>query len=412
MPSRSILSSSSDDDDDDEDLDGNEALFSEEENSEDYTSSLGFTESMEVDSSDSEHEEKQEGSKNGVSRLKGRAAKVSPAGALRLVERGDAAVGDDGAGPSRPSHPTKNLQLSESALETKKQLKIAGIRASLQYNGYPSDVIEDLIQNNLKMHQQQKGNYFAFRLKLPNGNITASHEAIDANPYPGGKIIEKSARKCHKSDDCLLPLGHEGKCALKTAVELDPNDPLNLKIEHATTGVRTALIYAGYPIEVVDTTMENDFRIKAFPNSKSTKYGWSVKLINGKRVSNLTEILKFPYPGGKVVENPICPTVGCGKKIGHTGYCRGHGYYRSKVKREAETDSTSPSPAVKKPRAVSPSQLSRSILSSSSDEEQESDKGEEQEQPREEESPIYLLTTEDEEDSDFQGEDEYSSLYD
>ena len=251
----------------------------------------------------------------GASAPKSLAAKLPPVGASRSVQPRKPDATDNGAGPSKPPRPVIISQLLEDALETTKQLKIAGIRASLQYNGYPSNVIEDLIQNKLTLWQIRNRVSFDWGLKLPNGIYAQSYATIDANPYPGGKITEESARKCHKSDDCIKPFGHEGGCLLNAA--LDPNDPLNAQINRVTAMVRTALMYAGYPTEVVDSMMENDFRIKALPDRKSTKYRWSVKLFNGKRVNKLNAILKHPYPGGEVVKNPICPTVGCGRKIGH-----------------------------------------------------------------------------------------------
>ena len=220
---------------------------------------------------------------------------MSPAGASRPVGRGDAVVDNGGAGPSRPSNPVNRIEGADNALETGKQLKIAGIRASLQYNGYPPDVIEDLIKNKLSLYRQTGVNTFMFVLKLPNGSSAQSYTTIDANPYPGGQITEKSARKCFRSENCTKPFGHDGMCRLKTT--LDTNDHLNSLMEHATAGVRTALIYAGYPIDVVDTMMENgDFRIWVLPDSKSNKYRWSVKLFNKKNVYSLLEILKYPYP--------------------------------------------------------------------------------------------------------------------
>ena len=78
---------------------------------------------------------------------------VNAAGAVpsRPVERGNATTAEDGAGPSRPSNPLMKPINSGIAPRNSKEQKIAGIRAALQYNGYPSDVIEDLIQNKLSL---------------------------------------------------------------------------------------------------------------------------------------------------------------------------------------------------------------------------------------------------------------------
>ena len=222
--------------------------------------------------------------------------------AFKPACRPPAVATGNGAGPSRPSNPVDGNQYYISKVETAKQLKIAGIRASLQYNGYPPDVIEDLIQNSLSLYPQKYRHFCVWALILPNGETVTTYGEIDANPYPGGKVVV----------------------------------------------------------------------------------------------------------------NRICHTVGCGGKFGHKGGCRVS--HLRRVKRKAAPMAQF-SPAKRQARTVPPlpSQSSQSILSSSSDDEQEIEergKGEEQEQPREEESPIYLLTTEDEEDSDFQGEDEYSSLYD
>ena len=331
---------------------------------------------------------------------------VNPTVAVKPADRLGAA--DNGAGPSKPNIPGNNLKLPESEWETVKKLKVAGIRAALQYNGYPVDVIEDLIQNKLKLWQLKQWHSFKWALYLPNGKMACTYGDIDAYPYPGGKITEISARKCFKSEDCTRPYGHGGSCVIPKSAD-DLNTHIDLQMHHATAGVRTALKYAGYPIEVINKMMENDFGIVAHPKwKKTTKYYWSLKLPNGNHVVKLTHILNNPYPGATLPANPVCHTLGCGKIIGHRGRCKGPHF--EWYKHEVEDNPASPSPSKKRPRAVSPSpvpnKLPGSILSSSSDEE-----AEENEDSGNEESPIYLLTTTEEEDNgDGENDDEYRSL--
>ncbi len=298
-----------------------------------------------------------------------------------------------------------------SDIEDKKQRRIAAIRAALHYNGYPADVIDDLMQNSLKLRINARKSGFAFFLRLPNTKHAESYLDIEANPYPGGTITKKEDRKC-PFPQCVKLLGHQGRCmgraANKTEYQSDYEtsdsemsnpassqqhamgrtfeddafairekkmkktntrnldddlDEIDLILNHATIGVRTVLRYAGYTPKMIDEMMEDEFSIvpRDYDIYKK-KYTWSLQLPDGTCVSAISHILDNPCSGGKVDASPLlCHTLGCGKRIGHTGPCRVPASDRFLVIPEAEFGPISPSP-LKKSRVVSPSPLPSSAI--------------------------------------------------
>jgi hypothetical protein len=122
------------------------------------------------------------------------------ASALVPQKRQEAVVAaDDGAGPSRPAEAVTDTYLAE-----KRQRKIIGIRAALQFNGYPADIIEQLLHEKLIIYRS------GWSLILPNGKRVENYPQIDANPYPGGEITKHEDRKC---PGCIKNFAHPGMCA-------------------------------------------------------------------------------------------------------------------------------------------------------------------------------------------------------
>jgi hypothetical protein len=284
----------------------------------------------------------------------------------------------DGAGASGSGKLVKiSDKPNNSSVEARKERKLAGIRAALGYNGYPPNVIEDLMQNRLNIRQDRKDKTFTWGLRLPNGKLVDSYGTVDANPYPGGKVIEKSQRKC-QVPWCTKQFAHLGLCIIEenngsktrglTHNAFGPKpaaaQPLATRPPHVDDGagpikgVRMALIYAGYPSELIKEIMEKTFKSSFHPQSKYRKYTWSLKLHNGKRVDKFASILRYPYPGGKVtpVANQVCHTVGCEREFGHSGRCSVPPSERFRFKREAqaEPEPASASPAKKYRTAVNP----------------------------------------------------------
>jgi hypothetical protein len=80
--------------------------------------------------------------------------------------------------------------ISDNSYNTMRERKIEAIRAALHRNGYPADVVEDLIQTRLRLNlrKDQRNYNFSWNMLLPNGKRICSYIDIDANPYQGGKI--------------------------------------------------------------------------------------------------------------------------------------------------------------------------------------------------------------------------------
>jgi len=332
------------------------------------------------------------------------AATVPPAhrvvgrAARRTKEHLQAADAGNDAGPSNLREvKTIKQNTDDSYLKTAEGRRVAGVKAALQYNGYPPPAVEDLLQNHLRIYTNKNSStHTNFRLQLPNGSIATSYNDIDANPFPGEKIIEKSQRKCH-IHHCTRPFTHNGRCnrapsiqcvfegtanektspasnqpiATLTAVD-DGEGPdgrnnaqnldyLQAKLTYLTAGVRAALYYAGYPPEMLEQMMKDKFRVAQHYNQKAGKYFWSLTLPNGKLAHAYSQIIENPYPGGKVTVDPICHMLGCGRRFGHKGNCAGVASHHRRSKPEPTFDPgpmSSPPPPGKRSGAYSPFPLS------------------------------------------------------
>jgi hypothetical protein len=223
---------------------------------------------------------------------------------------------NDGAGPSRPDNHAKMKTPPKSSSDTSKQHKIAIIKTALHYNGYPTDVIEDLIKNKLKFVWDTQNNTFRWSMVFPNGITARRYTSIDEHPYPGGKVTPKSERKCAH---CSKGFGHRGLC-------LPGGSAGNVaaKMENAIFKIRKSLQSAGYPPEVIEQLMKENFYIGERPEWKDGRnFCWKLRLPNGKCVRAYTQILKLPYSGGQGAGNgtQICLTPGCHQTLGHAGKC-------------------------------------------------------------------------------------------
>ncbi len=238
-----------------------------------------------------------------------------PATARPQPNHGSVATPNDGAGPSKAVNPVKMETPPKRSSEEKKQHKIPGIRAALRYNGYPTDVIEDLVQNKLKFESKGQKQGYRWSMVLPNGNCVRRYLEIDANPYPGGKVTPESERKCAH---CSKAFGHLGGCLIE-----NPVYDAAAHMEHKTVGVRNALQSAGYPPEIIEKLMKENFYIVERPEWKTKKLYWSLKLLNGRHAQTYLKILETPYSGGNGADNTtqICLTPGCHQTLGHAGRC-------------------------------------------------------------------------------------------
>jgi len=334
--------------------------------------------------------------------VKSPAVKVPPAhqagSAANPKKRLQAADAGNGAGPSNVRNVDKDIPDPDSLFKSLIELKVAGIKAALQYNGYPPSVIEDLlkkVRTNMVKDSKNERITCKWRLLLPNGKIAESYAHIDANPFPGGKIIKKTQRKCHISH-CTRPFAHTGQCVLAQEIQLyyegtehatsrpavnqplatltalndgavpgrrdnpqnlDNEDDLLGKLTHVTAGVRAALYYAGYPPDLLEQMMKDKFHVSPRFDWKAGKYYWSLRLPDGKLVTAYNAVMKNPCPEGTVTDNPICHTLGCGRNFGHKGSCSVALSDRCRVRPEFDPGPVS-FPSRKRARAHSPSPLS------------------------------------------------------
>jgi hypothetical protein len=119
-------------------------------------------------------------------------------------------------GPSRLGNLTAHARLRNNLPSIERTRAL--IRAMLGYCGYPSDVIEDLLKHKLTTTKRSECKTLYWSLRLPNGFLANRYYQIEANPYPGGKITEKSKRTCPYShlygNFCGKAFGHVGPCSL------------------------------------------------------------------------------------------------------------------------------------------------------------------------------------------------------
>lgn len=111
---------------------------------------------------------------------------ADPASAHRPDEPCNAVAADDGAGPSRLDNSLNGHQEPDMVTRSANENKINGIRAALQYNGYPSDVIEELIQNKLFFHLAKGKSFYLWKVYLPNVNLLIPHSLGVGGGFSGG----------------------------------------------------------------------------------------------------------------------------------------------------------------------------------------------------------------------------------
>jgi hypothetical protein len=365
---------------------------------------------------------------------------------------------DGGAGPSQ--NPRVRVRLSAKASIVRHKFKT--IRDALIAAGYS----EQMAAKRINSKRTFQGSFrpgsqmYDWSLLLPGGVLVRSISEISRTPktpeIDEDDVIfsdeennddgdESNRARCFLTEHCIRVQDHVGECAVhpkyrkkgykrkKTFVEIaeeeEGEEPANgfddggglskpaaakpeqkvdmqeleLKLNHAAVGVHAALGYAGYPPQLIEQFMgKHHFRMKAHLEWKGPrKFGWSIKLPHTSRISSYVGILANPCPGGTVAANPVCHTLGCDKQIGHFGRCRVPRSDRHKVKPGLGEGMPLASYLRNSSAVLLPSSSPRanfqSMLSSSSDE-------------GEEDGAISLPPTEDERNSDEEGEDPYSSL--
>ncbi|KAH7615645.1 hypothetical protein NADE_007555 [Nannochloris sp. 'desiccata'] len=153
---------------------------------------------------------------------------------------------------------------------------------------------------------------------------------------------------------------------------------------------------AQYPSAVAEKLLENTiFKTSGFDERGNIIIKFHMKLPNGSSAGNDTDILLNPYSCG-------------GGGFSGDEYDQ-HGFVQEQQKKQVQEKETS-----EEESSLIPTSSGGSASSSSSDEEEEEEKESEGDKEEEESLakslPVSLLTTEEEDNVDQQGEDEYSSL--
>ncbi|KAG7673352.1 hypothetical protein Ndes2526B_g03207 [Nannochloris sp. 'desiccata'] len=89
--------------------------------------------------------------------------------------------------------------------------------------------------------------------------------------------------------------------------------------ERTLVKIRAALHYAGYPGKVIEDIIGKSLQLS--PRKKVRTCSWQLTLPNDVAVRSFMQIKNNPYPGGKVIENPLCEKAGCSRNFAHDGVC-------------------------------------------------------------------------------------------